>query len=107
MIRRPPRSTQSRSSAASDVYKRQVEVVDGTGLLEILWYGLERVVETEGHVPCLPREDHEYCSKFQSSVAAGKDGYQCQHDAWHEPQDGDDLQDVQHLSLIHISEPTR
>src|SRR5680860_434228 len=27
MIRRPPRSTQSRSSAASDVYKRQVEAV--------------------------------------------------------------------------------
>src|SRR5680860_1504179 len=27
MIRRPPRSTQSRSSAASDVYKRQVVVV--------------------------------------------------------------------------------
>ena len=27
MIRRPPRSTQSRSSAASDVYKRQVEHV--------------------------------------------------------------------------------
>src|SRR5450756_630621 len=26
MIRRPPRSTQSRSSAASDVYKRQVAV---------------------------------------------------------------------------------
>src|SRR5450756_3174344 len=26
MIRRPPRSTQSRSSAASDVYKRQQEV---------------------------------------------------------------------------------
>src|SRR5450756_1843120 len=25
MIRRPPRSTQSRSSAASDVYKRQIE----------------------------------------------------------------------------------
>ena len=30
MIRRPPRSTQSRSSAASDVYKRQIE---GTELL--------------------------------------------------------------------------
>src|SRR5450756_1604240 len=28
MIRRPPRSTQSRSSAASDVYKRQI-IVDG------------------------------------------------------------------------------
>src|SRR5450756_3255958 len=26
MIRRPPRSTQSRSSAASDVYKRQLEI---------------------------------------------------------------------------------
>ena len=26
MIRRPPRSTQSRSSAASDVYKRQVKI---------------------------------------------------------------------------------
>eukprot|EP00657_Telonema_sp_P-1_P002344 TRINITY_DN15460_c0_g1_i1.p1 TRINITY_DN15460_c0_g1~~TRINITY_DN15460_c0_g1_i1.p1 ORF type:complete len:175 (+),score=54.01 TRINITY_DN15460_c0_g1_i1:55-579(+) len=29
MIRRPPRSTQSRSSAASDVYKRQVGTVEG------------------------------------------------------------------------------
>src|SRR5450756_3053773 len=28
MIRRPPRSTQSRSSAASDVYKRQVLIID-------------------------------------------------------------------------------
>src|SRR5450756_2805365 len=28
MIRRPPRSTQSRSSAASDVYKRQIALVD-------------------------------------------------------------------------------
>ena len=27
MIRRPPRSTQSRSSAASDVYKRQVSIL--------------------------------------------------------------------------------
>src|SRR5659263_132225 len=27
MIRRPPRSTQSRSSAASDVYKRQLESI--------------------------------------------------------------------------------
>src|SRR5450756_3225232 len=31
MIRRPPRSTQSRSSAASDVYKRQVLSVNGNG----------------------------------------------------------------------------
>src|SRR5450756_2597072 len=30
MIRRPPRSTQSRSSAASDVYKRQLQRSDDT-----------------------------------------------------------------------------
>src|SRR5680860_1895795 len=30
MIRRPPRSTQSRSSAASDVYKRQAELCGAT-----------------------------------------------------------------------------
>src|SRR5450756_2509858 len=33
MIRRPPRSTQSRSSAASDVYKRQIGDVRGSGEL--------------------------------------------------------------------------
>src|SRR5450756_546940 len=37
MIRRPPRSTQSRSSAASDVYKRQVELEVIPAALE---YGL-------------------------------------------------------------------
>src|SRR5450756_2554419 len=34
MIRRPPRSTQSRSSAASDVYKRQAAVMD-----RVYWAG--------------------------------------------------------------------
>ena len=33
MIRRPPRSTQSRSSAASDVYKRQVQEANATGAI--------------------------------------------------------------------------
>src|SRR5665811_867080 len=33
MIRRPPRSTRVRSSAASDVYKRQVEVAAAAGLV--------------------------------------------------------------------------
>eukprot|EP00657_Telonema_sp_P-1_P006904 TRINITY_DN263_c0_g1_i3.p2 TRINITY_DN263_c0_g1~~TRINITY_DN263_c0_g1_i3.p2 ORF type:complete len:101 (+),score=22.31 TRINITY_DN263_c0_g1_i3:87-389(+) len=32
MIRRPPRSTQSRSSAASDVYKRQVRSLSVVGV---------------------------------------------------------------------------
>src|SRR5680860_535314 len=34
MIRRPPRSTQSRSSAASDVYKRQVQGRDADGRID-------------------------------------------------------------------------
>src|SRR5680860_1505200 len=49
MIRRPPRSTQSRSSAASDVYKRQlllhvdpVEVLD-RAVVEALRLGHRRV----------------------------------------------------------------
>src|SRR5450756_3213048 len=33
MIRRPPRSTQSRSSAASDVYKRQAAILGMDGVL--------------------------------------------------------------------------
>src|SRR5680860_1925483 len=33
MIRRPPRSTQSRSSAASDVYKRQLQGCLGPGVI--------------------------------------------------------------------------
>src|SRR5450756_3106140 len=39
MIRRPPRSTQSRSSAASDVYKRQALnwIITGLGFEEIPW----------------------------------------------------------------------
>ena len=42
MIRRPPRSTLDRSSAASDVYKRQEETVtDQEGRYEIVWYQQE------------------------------------------------------------------
>src|SRR5450756_3109922 len=40
MIRRPPRSTQSRSSAASDVYKRQVS-----------WHTVSRVPRREPFDP--------------------------------------------------------
>src|SRR5450756_3220398 len=39
MIRRPPRSTQSRSSAASDVYKRQVLTHCNAGALATCGYG--------------------------------------------------------------------
>src|SRR5450756_3257030 len=48
MIRRPPRSTQSRSSAASDVYKRQVV---GSAMYETLHgmkKGLKDIVAPQG-----------------------------------------------------------
>src|SRR5450756_964757 len=42
MIRRPPRSTQSRSSAASDVYKRQVPDLNPKGQATYSAYSKER-----------------------------------------------------------------
>src|SRR5450756_244412 len=65
MIRRPPRSTQSRSSAASDVYKRQTVVcVCFSWLFPI-------------HVPFAPqKESHKQftVSRLVGSVAADEPG---------------------------------
>src|SRR5680860_1862220 len=44
MIRRPPRSTQSRSSAASDVYKRQIGL-----LTDQQWTRVSRLFDTDEH----------------------------------------------------------
>ena len=67
MIRRPPRSTQSRSSAASDVYKRQL--LDKANLTEkerkivSLRFGLDgsnewrTLAEVARHMSC----SREYC----------------------------------------------
>src|SRR5680860_1837213 len=44
MIRRPPRSTQSRSSAASDVYKRQDSAPLRRELGPVAWCALECLV---------------------------------------------------------------
>src|SRR5450756_347057 len=59
MIRRPPRSTQSRSSAASDVYKRQAQYglrgsaswrkVGGTVKQSVLFVERRVHVEPDGH----------------------------------------------------------
>src|SRR5680860_1882558 len=49
MIRRPPRSTQSRSSAASDVYKRQLE-----DLLDLMTAGV-LVLDEGGRVTAVNR----------------------------------------------------
>eukprot|EP00658_Telonema_sp_P-2_P032060 TRINITY_DN23839_c0_g1_i1.p1 TRINITY_DN23839_c0_g1~~TRINITY_DN23839_c0_g1_i1.p1 ORF type:complete len:117 (-),score=22.62 TRINITY_DN23839_c0_g1_i1:10-360(-) len=78
MIRRPPRSTLSSSSAASDVYKRQV-----------LHRVAPRVVPHEG----------------TSGVPHGQQQRQCEQRC-HDPGSRSPYSALI-LSLIHISEPTR
>ena len=56
MIRRPPRSTLDRSSAASDVYKRQVEEIRGSGYV---------VESLEAALWCFQRTDN-----FRDAVLA-------------------------------------
>ena len=67
MIRRPPRSTLDRSSAASDVYKRQLQTVNWA-IRNIIGYVVFAAIVL-----------------FQSDIRRA----------------------LAHLSLIHISEPTR
>ena len=75
MIRRPPRSTQSRSSAASDVYKRQMQdILGGDGLAADARLGKGHVL---GDARVQVMADHQH------------------------------IEMLIHLSLIHISEPTR
>src|SRR5450756_1395768 len=50
MIRRPPRSTQSRSSAASDVYKRQPKMIErSTSRTSIERTGAKRHINKREH----------------------------------------------------------
>ena len=55
MIRRPPRSTLDRSSAASDVYKRQEKVVDRDEVEP------GRELEPERRFGDRDEQQHEYC----------------------------------------------
>src|SRR5450756_3216060 len=85
MIRRPPRSTQSRSSAASDVYKRQMDTL------------LEDIADIKPHyMVSVPR----LYEKVHAGVLANVEG---------EPPIKQKIfrWAVGVLSLIHISEPTR
>ena len=83
MIRRPPRSTLDRSSAASDVYKRQV-VDDAIVVVE----NVERWIE-QGMAPRdAARKAMDEVTPAVIAIAFG-------------------LSAVFILSLIHISEPTR
>ena len=91
MIRRPPRSTLDRSSAASDVYKRQDERL-GEELVELV--GI--VVDPRDQVAraVLVEERDRQRLQFREQRVA-----EVEEDA---------AADAAHrLSLIHISEPTR
>src|SRR5450756_2084111 len=99
MIRRPPRSTQSRSSAASDVYKRQVHVPPPLS-------AIAPDFRTPRGWTQIPAGCHAMqCPSEQSSVRVVvhvRPGY-------HEPIAAQNTSDRTRptLSLIHISEPTR
>eukprot|EP00658_Telonema_sp_P-2_P034790 TRINITY_DN25393_c0_g1_i2.p1 TRINITY_DN25393_c0_g1~~TRINITY_DN25393_c0_g1_i2.p1 ORF type:complete len:105 (+),score=35.27 TRINITY_DN25393_c0_g1_i2:135-449(+) len=80
MIRRPPRSTLSSSSAASDVYKRQLSYHNIAYLLQ-LTRGARAAIQA-GTFP-------EYIRTFMLAYHPDKE-----YPTWC-------------LSLIHISEPTR
>src|SRR5450756_2614697 len=108
MIRRPPRSTQSRSSAASDVYKRQHLVRSGEGAR------VRKGRTGAGLAPAHVDSDHRLFLH----------GLLCSPDELARPPDGlhvkayrlhlrlilqvlEAVRQVDILSLIHISEPTR
>ena len=92
MIRRPPRSTQSRSSAASDVYKRQ----DMGYLPEALVNYLVRLSWSHGDQEIFSRQ--ELIDLFDiRDVGKSAAVFNPEKLLWLN----------HHLSLIHISEPTR
>eukprot|EP00658_Telonema_sp_P-2_P067477 TRINITY_DN5639_c0_g1_i31.p1 TRINITY_DN5639_c0_g1~~TRINITY_DN5639_c0_g1_i31.p1 ORF type:complete len:121 (+),score=21.02 TRINITY_DN5639_c0_g1_i31:146-508(+) len=103
MIRRPPRSTLSSSSAASDVYKRQF-FGTAMGHHPLAWVNSGALVNVRA------RESQR--SKFLNLHYLHFQG-RCRHQARHHQFGHHDQHDdqlagsAQHLSLIHISEPTR
>src|SRR5450756_3214620 len=124
MIRRPPRSTQSRSSAASDVYKRQVyisvrrRVVDTMGVKEqyrdYVMTGfvkrVEPVVADHGDGALLYDADGtEYIDCF-AGISVTNAGHHNTKILAAAKAQADKLVHAcsyVYLSLIHISEPTR
>src|SRR5450756_2835676 len=97
MIRRPPRSTQSRSSAASDVYKRQVLTGGGSHA---------DVLGVQGHV------GHFFLELLQRGVVDPTNAPNHHVDVHADQAKMPEflvfvVGDVVRLSLIHISEPTR
>eukprot|EP00658_Telonema_sp_P-2_P003875 TRINITY_DN11447_c0_g1_i1.p1 TRINITY_DN11447_c0_g1~~TRINITY_DN11447_c0_g1_i1.p1 ORF type:complete len:132 (+),score=30.19 TRINITY_DN11447_c0_g1_i1:92-487(+) len=106
MIRRPPRSTLSSSSAASDVYKRQIQnsvasLQEGhchTGSLtctESDRTGLKLIQDTLDSRWILMSKDECDVRHFRGRFTSHRELF------------GLGFGQVRHLSLIHISEPTR
>ena len=71
------------------------EAIDGGGLAQVGRNRAQRVDETEGHVPCLSREDHDDRGELETDVAARKQRDEGEDKAGHEPEDRDALQDVE------------
>src|SRR5450756_3169398 len=71
MIRRPPRSTQSRSSAASDVYKRQAMYRSATGVSGVQPHQLTSPDSAAGtSLPPPPPPPPLHAAKPRTAVAA-------------------------------------
>src|SRR5680860_1608065 len=104
MIRRPPRSTQSRSSATSDVYKRQVH--GAAARLELIGQGqsTDRVVEP-GAEPSLVLVGERQLVCRARNLRIEHERVLRVHDRGFRST-GEQLAGMC-LSLIHISEPTR
>eukprot|EP00658_Telonema_sp_P-2_P041280 TRINITY_DN29510_c0_g1_i2.p1 TRINITY_DN29510_c0_g1~~TRINITY_DN29510_c0_g1_i2.p1 ORF type:complete len:129 (+),score=25.15 TRINITY_DN29510_c0_g1_i2:142-528(+) len=95
MIRRPPRSTLSSSSAASDVYKRQnMDTVHNEYAPD-----LNGVLQPRGSQPELGLVT--VLEGFVAQAASEVDHHRTPHGTHMDPEPS------VHLSLIHISEPTR
>ena len=114
MIRRPPRSTRDRSSAASDVYKRQVlnfetgaVFVGRAGPSNPHAVGFEpasaAIEESVAQAMCLAGIDPAQLGAAVLGIASAD----LQADRAQLLRGTPALQSVPHLSLIHISEPTR
>eukprot|EP00656_Telonema_subtile_P011262 TRINITY_DN15550_c0_g1_i6.p2 TRINITY_DN15550_c0_g1~~TRINITY_DN15550_c0_g1_i6.p2 ORF type:complete len:110 (+),score=27.52 TRINITY_DN15550_c0_g1_i6:117-446(+) len=107
MIRRPPRSTLSSSSAASDVYKRQVSTQSTGEVREHKMAHDEAAREVENFV--YKAKLAEQAERYEDMISAVK------HVVKFSRQTGRDLTVEERnllsvaykLSLIHISEPTR
>src|SRR5207247_2621803 len=68
---------------------------DPAGVAQRLGDALERIVEAQGEVPSLGREDHQDGGQLEPDVARGKERHEAEHEAGQKPEHGDARQDVE------------